>query len=392
MRLFSASTSNAPGTTRGPLLNRLRATLLLGVLAVSIGASQAVGGTAVLFAAVSPGAREPVAHLEVPFVDGFTGAVGIYAAVVDPDADSYEELAVVRYGETRAFPLASTFKLFVLLEVMKAVDSGELDWRERLAILPEDWSLDSGRPRAQMTVSRLVRRMVKDSHNTSSDVLFKHVGLGSPAATLAGLSMERIRVTLPTREFWVVLAGLAPEVFPYDRLPASALTYASADRAEQIRQVEAVRDAGGGHTVAQIDTASNDFYRFRTWPRDTAFEILDDLDNAARPDDLVRYVHHLFLSNGLSERNDKRLRKVLASGDRAVDRRQIKVPLSYWGGKGGSDLGMGSMVGYGITKSGSHIIYAILGAHMTQERADWRILEDLLTWVFDTLAGRAPGR
>ena len=62
------------------------------------------------------------------------------------------------------------------------------------------------------------------------------------------------------------------------------------------------------------------------------------------------------------------------------------MPLSYWGGKGGSDLGMGSMVGYGITKSGHHIIYAILGAHMTREQADWRILEDLLTWVFDTLA------
>ena len=387
MRLVSAGTNNAPGTARGPGLNRLWGTLLLSVLTVSIGGSQAFGGPAALFATASPAAPEPITQAEVPFVDRFTGVVGVYAAVVDPDADSYEELAVVRHGETRSFPLASTFKLFVLLEVMKAVDSGELGWRERLAIQPEDWSLDSGRPPAHMTVSRLVRRMIKSSHNTSSDVLFKHVGLGRPETTLAGLGLQRVRVTLPTREFWVALAGLAPDIFPYDHLPAAALTCAGADRAQQIRQVEAVRRAGAGHTVARIDTASDDFYRFRTWPRDTAFEILDNLDNTARPDDLARFVHHLFLRNGLSSRNDKRLRKVLASGDGALDRRQIEVPLSYWGGKGGSDLGMGSMAGYGITRSGHHIIYAILGAHMTREQADWRILEDLLTWVFDTLAG-----
>ncbi len=260
MRPVSTRRNSAPRSAWGSWLNRLRGAFLLSMLTVSIGGSQVFARTEEPLAAALRGAPEPATQGEVPFVDRFTGVVGVYAAVVDPDADSYEELAVVRYGETRAFPLASTFKLFVLLEVMKAVDSGELGWRERLVVQPKDWSLDSGRPPARMTVSRLVRRMIKDSHNTSSDVLFKHVGLGSPETTLVGLSMERIRVTLPTREFWVALAGLAPVIFPYDRLPAAALTYASADRAKQIRQVEAVRGAGGGHTVAQIDKASNDFY------------------------------------------------------------------------------------------------------------------------------------
>lgn len=345
-----------------------------------------VGSSRSLCVAAAAASSPPAATAEIPGVEQFSGIVGLYVAVVDPEADGYRELDVRRYGEDRAFPLASTFKLFVLLEVMQAIDRGDLGWSQRLPIAPDARSLDGGRPPAQMPVRRLARRMIRDSHNTSTDVLYKAVGLERPSARLGTVGLPDIRVTLPTREFWVALGGLAPAVFPYEDLLAAASDYAAADRAEQLRRIEAVVGAGRGLTVDRIDRATEDFYDFGRWSREEAFAILDDLDNAARPDDLVRFVHHLFLDNGLTASSDARMRRLLAKGDRAVDRRAIRVPLSYWGGKGGSDLGMGSMAGYGVTRSGRHVLYAALGAHMRQENADWRILEELLGWAFDELA------
>ena len=100
---------------------------------------------------------------------------------------------------------------------------------------------------------------------------------------------------------------------------------------------------------------------------------------------MVKYLHHFFFDNGLSEVWNKKMWKVMAIGDKKEERRKIKVKLKYWGGKGGNDLGMETVAGYAETKNGNHIIYAIFGSHMIDEEADVEIINSLIIWVFDTL-------
>ena len=321
----------------------------------------------------------------VPFVADFSGRLGFYAATVDPGADAFEPLNVLRHNESAAYPLASSFKLFVLLEVVRQLDAGLMDWDEHIEIPSSNYSLDGGQLPKRMKVAQLVERMIVRSHNTSTDVLFKRIGLGAPSQRLTELGLHGVRVVLPTREFWLGLSGLVPDIFPADGLPSAAADFAALPRTEQVEVAERLRREGARFTPRQIEQASDDFYAFASYDQPTSFAILDDIDNVASPAELVAFLHHLFFANGLSQRWNDQLRQTLARGDNAVDRAAITVPLAYWGGKGGSDMGMGSVVGYGETARGRHVLYAITGSHMRRENADWRIIEQLLGWAFNTL-------
>lgn len=46
---------------------------------------------------------------------------------------------------------------------------------------------------------------------------------------------------------------------------------------------------------------------------------------------------------------------------------------------------MGSVAGYGETRNGNHILYAILASHSRDEDADVDRINQLITWTFDTL-------
>ncbi len=325
-----------------------------------------------------------LAEATVPFVGSFSGELGVYAARIDPGASSFTVLASDEHNPDLSFPLASSFKPVVLYEVLSDIDAGTLEWRTRIDIPSSDYSLDDDRVPKRATIRRLLKKMIRVSHNTSTDVLFKQVGVDAPEATLAAWSLSGMRIVMPTREFWLALSGLVPALFPENDLPAAAAAFAASTRAAQSAVVEQVRAAGSGFDTNTIDGALADFYGFQNYNQSTTFDILDDVDNIATPREMAQFYWRLFFDNGFTEKTDKRLRSLMRRGDSAIDRRAISVPLRYWGGKGGSDLGMGSVAGYGETRNGNHIIYAILGSHMVNENADLNIIDDLITWVFDT--------
>lgn len=329
----------------------------------------------------SPGALTKA----IPFVEEFSGRLGFYAVTVDPDADTFEPLSVLRYNESARHPLASSFKLFVLLEVMHQLDAGLLGWDEHIEIPSSSYSLDGGRVPRRMKVSELVERMIVRSHNTSTDVLFKRVGLAAASQRLAELGLHGVRIVLPTREFWLGLSGLLPGIFPANGLPGAASAFAALPRSQQVEVAERIRQEGARFSARQIEQAVDEFYGFANYDQPASFAVLDDIDNVASPPELVAFVHHLYFANRLSQRWDAQMRQTLTRGDNAVDRDAIAVPLAYWGGKGGSDMGMGSVVGYAETARGRHVLYAITGSHMLRENADWRIIERLLGWAFTTL-------
>jgi beta-lactamase class A len=311
--------------------------------------------------------------------EDFSGILGYYAACIDQNAPEFSPRELVEYNETLAFPLASTFKIFVLLEVLRAVDSGALVPNQWIPIHSWDRSLDWPDPPNKMRLRTLVTQMIWESHNSSADTCFNLVGLGAPSATLARWELPAIRVVLPTREFWIALTD------PYGNIPTRAAIYAAMPREHQIAVVERVRTKGQALTVDQIERDTEDFYDFTNYDRATTFNTLDNLDNAATPKDMVQFLYRFFQHNELSPHWSNILKTVMARGDGGTDKESINVPLDYWGGKGGSDLGMGNVCGYGITSRGNHIFYAVMGSHMIDEDRDWDTINALLGWIFDAL-------
>lgn len=138
----------------------------------------------------------------------FDGKMGIFLARV-----GRAERVGVHADEP--FPLASVFKLGVLVEVFRRVDAGEIRLDQRVTVRPEDMSpggeileyLDAGlRP----TLRDLAELMIIVSDNTATDLLFKKVGLRSVNPTMRSLGLPSLDIFCPNREWFLLLLGYSP--------------------------------------------------------------------------------------------------------------------------------------------------------------------------------------
>ncbi len=83
-----------------------------------------------------------------------------------------------------SLPLASIFKLYVLLAVADAVKAGTVNWDDQLTITEEAKAVGSARleelpPGAQVSVRKAAQEMISASDNMATDLLIARVGPGA---------------------------------------------------------------------------------------------------------------------------------------------------------------------------------------------------------------------
>lgn len=84
----------------------------------------------------------------------------------------------------RSMPLASIFKLYVLLAVAEAVNAGTLTWTEQLTITKADKAVGSAgfdelEPGASVSVKDAAQQMISASDNMATDMLMARLGPGA---------------------------------------------------------------------------------------------------------------------------------------------------------------------------------------------------------------------
>jgi beta-lactamase class A len=165
----------------------------------------------------------------------FDGKLGIYVMRLGLDG-------CVGVHADEPFPLASVFKLGVLVELFRRVDAGEIQLDQRRTVRPEDMSpggvilefLEAGiRP----TVRDLAELMIIVSDNTATDLLFKKVGLRSVNPTMRSLGLSSLDIFCPNREWFLLLLGYSPRFRGTD---AAALLrrWDSLDAEGRLREME----------------------------------------------------------------------------------------------------------------------------------------------------------
>jgi len=87
-------------------------------------------------------------------------------------------------------PLASIFKLYVLLAVSHAITAGTLDWNDQLEITAEakavgSATLDALKPGSHVSVRTAAQQMISASDNMATDLLIDRVGPGAVDRALA---------------------------------------------------------------------------------------------------------------------------------------------------------------------------------------------------------------
>jgi beta-lactamase class A len=136
------------------------------------------------------------------------GTVGVAARNLASGAE-------VHVAADELFPMASCFKVPVMVEVMRQVDAGELHLDDRLTLTEADKSPGSTlihchrglRP----SVRDLLYLMITLSDNTATDMLWRRVGLGRVNETMRRLCLETIDCHMPNREYFLIECGAGDE-------------------------------------------------------------------------------------------------------------------------------------------------------------------------------------
>jgi beta-lactamase class A len=136
------------------------------------------------------------------------GTVGVAARNLASDAD-------VHIAADELFPMASCFKIPVMVEVMRQIDAGSLRLDDRLTLTEADKSPGSTlihcHEGLRPSVRDLLYLMITLSDNTATDMLWRLVGLGSVNDTMRLLGLETIDCFVPNREYFLIESGVGEE-------------------------------------------------------------------------------------------------------------------------------------------------------------------------------------
>ena len=314
------------------------------------------------------------------------GQAGAAACLYAPDGTT--RLAEYAYQADARFPLASSFKLFVLHALLEDAAAGRLDLDMAIPTTRAAASLGDRKPQLS-PLRRLAQMMIYNSGNTATDVLFKLVGLDAPLRLIGRLGLEQTRVVLPTREYYVIIGGLDP-AFPADDLEAATARFAALPPAAQAATIGAVDARAAGRTTREIEQATEPFYRYQRYTRSQVYTILDQLDNVSTPAAMLRLVHYLYRGGDLPPALQTEMHHILARGDGARDAGCFHGKIARWGGKGGSDLSQASLNGYAVAPDGRVLVYSLLGSHLHDDYRGAERLCQALGALYNALTGDAP--
>lgn len=140
--------------------------------------------------------------------------VSFFAAEVVAD----EIRPLYRVTRDRTLSIASSFKLYVLAELARQIESGQATWDEPLTIQDELRSLPNGDMRLEpagttFPLRRFAEQMISASDNTATDHLIARLGRENVEAAFAAFGHARPERNVPlllTREWFAIKLRLSP--------------------------------------------------------------------------------------------------------------------------------------------------------------------------------------
>ena len=120
----------------------------------------------------------------------------------------------VGYNAAAAMPAASTIKVPVMVEVFQQLEEGRFGLDHHVTLLASDKDYGSGElcdapAGSTYSVDELLNKMIDISDNTATNMLIRLVGLRSINRTMAGLGLQRTRLTGYVRtDSWSVRQAL----------------------------------------------------------------------------------------------------------------------------------------------------------------------------------------
>jgi beta-lactamase class A len=120
----------------------------------------------------------------------------------------------VMINADQTYPMASTYKVPILVELFYQRAVGTLSLSDRIEVAPMDVhpggtiALLLDGPGLQMSVHNLINLMMRVSDNSAADLILNKVGAANVTARMKGLGLDKIRVDRSTLEMILDQEGL----------------------------------------------------------------------------------------------------------------------------------------------------------------------------------------
>jgi beta-lactamase class A len=155
-------------------------------------------------------AEPGIARLQKQIEDAVKGREGVVGVAVK----HLESGRAVQLNGSTPFPMASVFKIPVLVEVLALAGEGKLTLDEEISIQKIDQHLGSGiissltAPGIKLSVRNLVNLMMLISDNSATDILVEKVGAKNVTQRLRGFGIDGITVNRTCQELIMDFVGL----------------------------------------------------------------------------------------------------------------------------------------------------------------------------------------
>ncbi|MBQ7502903.1 serine hydrolase [bacterium] len=215
------------------------------------------------------------------------------------------------------FPLASVFKIPVMLEFCRQMQDGviPLNLDHQLTVRKSDICIGSGKlknaaPNSKITVDKAINLMITVSDNTATDMIINTIGGKSLRSCMESWGLTDNKIFMTNRQAWLISLGkgsLLPDANPEHIASAwKKLSYA-----DQIALAEEVYRDYADISVTQFQKMEDESglgYTFTQWRK-----CAETVDNMSSPNDFSQLLRKLWNREILEEEWSEYALSVLAA-------------------------------------------------------------------------------
>jgi beta-lactamase class A len=288
------------------------------------------------------------------------GQVGVAIRHVESGTD-------VMINADQTYPMASTFKVPILVELFYQRAEGKLSLSDRIEVAPLDVhpggtiALLLDGPGLQMSVHNLINLMMRVSDNSAADILINRLGAANVTSRMRSLGLDKIRVDRTTLEMIMDQEGV--DFATYGKLPL-----------DQLRQR---LDAVDAQTASRANERFNSTEKDVATPRQMTMLLekihRGEIVDRAASDQIIEFMNHSMIGQ-------TRLPALLPEGTRVVH-------------KTGTISGSTNDTGIVFLPAGGHLLITVFTKDAKAPTADREhVIAEIARFAYDYFVFNPSGR
>lgn len=236
------------------------------------------------------------------------GQMGLYIKHIE----SGKELSI---DSDKIYPLASVFKIAVMVETFRQIEDGLISLDERIELEPQHYCIGEGvlqyvSPGLKPTVEDLLALMIIFTDNTASEMLWKRIGIQRVNMLIRELGLAKTSIYIPYRESYLMSMGYGP--FKNQPIPEAARRWKGLSDLERMKALDETEREASGLSIEDFRTKYESIYGTKAEKKFKTQRVYDEVfDNLGTPKEIGVLLEKIFRNEVVSPAACNRMLKLL---------------------------------------------------------------------------------